>query len=385
MPAAFRARYVFPVEGPPLEDSCVVVEGERIVAVGRNLPAEEIHDFGDAAIVPGLINAHTHLEFSDLAQPLGRPGMAFPDWIREVIQFRRTTRRAPDCVERGLHESQAAGVTTLGEIAQPGWQRQFFGDAVVFQELLGLAPDQVAAKLTEARQHLQYAGCRVGLAPHSPYTVRSELLRGAVELATQHRAPLAFHLAESREELELLATGQGGFRKLFEELGFWVEGAIPRGATPLDYLRQLSEAPRTLVIHGNYLDAEEIDFLSARAERMSVVYCPRTHAYFGHAEHPWRRLMAAGVNVAVGTDSRASNPDLSVLEELRFFARAPSSIHTAELLHMGTLAGAKALGMDHEVGSFARGNWLTSRWCRSRSASAPILMSCCWTRRWARW
>jgi cytosine/adenosine deaminase-related metal-dependent hydrolase len=380
----YRARYVFPVDGPPVEDGCVAVEGERIAAVGRGLTADETRDLGNTAILPGLVNAHTHLEFSDVPQPLGAPGMAMPDWIRQVIEYRRTAQRAPDAVERGIRESIRAGTTTLGEIAQPGWRSECLGDApldaVVFLELLALAPERVDAKLDEARQHLatspvtgtETRKLAAGLSPHAPYTVHPELLRQAVALAQQHRAPLAFHLAESREELELLRSASGPFRELFDERGFWVERAIPRGTRPLEYLKQLSDAPRTLIVHGNYLDEEELDFLAAHADRMSLVYCPRTHAYFGHSEHPWRRLLARGVTVALGTDSRASNPDLSLLAELRFVAQR-ATVDPAVMLDMATLAGARALGLDHTSGSIRPGKLanLTLLPLPERSASDP--------------
>ncbi len=130
--------------------------------------------------------------------------------------------------------------------------------------------------------------------------------------------PVAMHLAESREELDLLRDGTGPFQDLLDERSMWDPQAIPLGSRPLDYLRMLADAPRALVIHGNYLDDEELAFLGANRERMSLVYCPRTHAYFFHPPYPLGRALAAGVHVALGTDSRASNPDLSLLEEMRF-------------------------------------------------------------------
>ena len=128
--------------------------------------------------------------------------------------------------------------------------------------------------------------CSRGISPHAPYTVHPGLLKRLVALAVEKKLPVAMHLAESREELELLATGTGPFRDLLVDRSMWDTEAIPLGSTPLDYLRTLAEAPRALVIHGNNLSDEEIGFLAAHRERMSVVYCPRTHAYFGHDPYP---------------------------------------------------------------------------------------------------
>ncbi len=361
---AYRARYVFPIEGPPLESGCVVIEGDRIAAVGRNLAADEVRDLGNVAMLPGLVNAHTHLEFSDVLKPLGEPGMPLPDWIRTVIEFRRAGERAPDAIERGLGESLRAGTLAVGEIAQPGFSEESFSHAslesVLFLELLALSQARATEKLHQARQHLNRptpASSAIvrGLSPHAPYTVRSDLLNDAIALSREHHAPLAFHLAESREELRLLRCADGPFRELFEELGFWVEGALPARLRPLDYLQALAAAPRSLIVHGNYLDDEEIACLAANAQRMSVVFCPRTHAYFGHPEHPWRRMLAAGVNVALGTDSRASNPDLNLLAEVRYLWKQAATVAAATLLGMATLSGARALGLDAHLGSLTPG------------------------------
>ena len=149
--------------------------------------------------------------------------------------------------------------------------------------------------------------------------------------------------------------GNGEFCDLLIRLGTWHGSSMRMPSRPLGYLRQLSEAHRVLVVHGNYLDDEELAFLAAHADRMSLVYCPRTHEYFGHDAYPLEKVLAAGVAVALGTDSRASSPDLSVLEEMRAVARRHPSVPPSVVLRMGTLNGAKVLGLESEVGSLAAG------------------------------
>jgi cytosine/adenosine deaminase-related metal-dependent hydrolase len=236
--------------------------------------------------------------------------------------------------------------------------------AAVFLETIGLAAEQQAARLAEASAHLTSARSQpalaghamptVGLSPHAPYTVSWELFTELVRLAARHGAPVAMHLAETAAERELLAANSGPLREFLEAAGVWREAAFPRGATPLDYLRVLATVPRALVIHGNDLQTEEIEFLAARRARMTVVYCPRTHAYFQHPPHPIQKLLSAGVQVAIGTDSRASNPDLSLWEELRFLVHA-NLLAPQAALHAGTLAGASALGVQHDYGSLEVG------------------------------
>ena len=190
--------------------------------------------------------------------------------------------------------------------------------------------------------------------------------------------PLAMHLAESREEIEFLRDGRGPFRELLESRGVWDPTARPRGARPLDELRMLSRAHRALVVHGNYLDDEEIDFLGRQRRQMAVVYCPRTHAWFGHARYPLEKLLAAGAIVALGTDSRASSPDLSLLAEMRHVAREFPAMSRATILELGTLGGARALGLDardrhpgaRQAGQPGRGRLAGRR--RGRSARTAL-------------
>jgi cytosine/adenosine deaminase-related metal-dependent hydrolase len=185
--------------------------------------------------------------------------------------------------------------------------------------------------------------------------VRPELLRFAVELSASRRVPLALHLAESREEIELLRSGSGPFREMLSQIEGWSPDAIPRNSRPMDYLRLLARADRAMIVHGNYLEDDELAFVAERAERMSLVYCPRTHAFFAHRPYPLAKMQSLGLAVALGTDSRASSPSLSILEEMRFLASRASGVSPATILAMATLHGAKALGRETECGSIAPG------------------------------
>ena len=362
---ALRARWIFPIEQPPLRDGVVEIHSDQIAAVRPYRAGEEVDDLGDVALLPGLVNAHTHLEFSGLSQPLGQPLMAFPDWIGLVIDYRRSqtksdTQSQSEAVRQGLKESQAAGVAVLGEIttyppleSSASWPLQ-----VVLAELLGLATDRIEPLWQRAQSHLADAGSFghvLGISPHAPYTVHPELLERVCQLSAERQFPVAMHLAESLEEIELLQSGSGRLVELLESLRAFPRSVISRGTKPLHYLQVLAKAARALVIHGNYLLQEEIAFLGQRSETMSVVYCPRTHAYFNAGDYPLAEMLAHNVNVCVGTDSRATNPDLSLFEELRFVAQRHPRVTLEGVLYLGTQAGADALGLGDRFGSIAPG------------------------------
>jgi cytosine/adenosine deaminase-related metal-dependent hydrolase len=365
---SFRARWVFPVDQPPIHDGVVEIAGDTIAAVRPYRSGDEVVDLGDVALLPGLVNAHTHLEFSDLQQPLGQPLMAFPDWIRLVIEYRRA--QAGDWQVRAVHhgfmESAAASVALLGEIATYGSAGASPSHAspshapyqVVFAELLGLSPDRIEPLWQTALRHVAGDAERdylAGISPHATYTVHPELLARVCRLSHERGFPVAMHVAESLDEIELLQSGSGRLVELLDSLNVFPRNAIPRGTRPLGYLQMLSQASRALVIHGNYLSAEEIEFLGQRSERMSVVYCPRTHAYFNAGDYPLAQMLAANVNVCLGTDSRASNPDLNLFEEMRFVAQRHSGITPEGVLYLGTQAGADALGLGDRFGSISPG------------------------------
>jgi cytosine/adenosine deaminase-related metal-dependent hydrolase len=179
------------------------------------------------------------------------------------------------------------------------------------------------------------------------------LLKQLVDVAKRRKLPVAMHIAESHEEIAFLDKGVGPFQELLDERSMWDAASVPRGSRPLNYLRTLAEAPRVLVIHGNYLVDDEREFLAQHRQQMSLVYCPRTHAYFCHPKYPLVESLQKGVRVALGTDSRASNPDLSVLAEMRQVAKDYPEIDPQEVLRMGTLSGAEALRRSDHIGSIA--------------------------------
>ncbi len=362
MPAehrSYQARWIFPVDAQPIENGIIEIQHGLIVAVHAT-PTPHAEDLGNVALIPGFINAHTHLEFSDLAKPV-EPSRPFSEWIRAVVEQRRNRTRS-SAVALGVRESCRCGTTTLGEIATSDWPPGEFPArglrTVLFRELLGLLPEQINEQLTIARAHLERnvteSNLIRGLSPHAPYSVHPELFLRLVDLANEFQASLSVHLAETEAELELLSQGKGELVEMLSDFGVWQQNIISPGTRPLDYLQSLEKLDHVLIVHGNYLSVEEMDFLSEQPN-MTVVYCPRTHHYFGHDEHPWQKLLRRNVNIALGTDSRASNPDLSLWGELCFLNSRYPDFSPQTLLELGTLRGARALGLDEDTGSLTVG------------------------------
>lgn len=327
---AIRARYLFPITAPPVRDVLLTFDN-FVRSYGSNDSRHPLIDLENAALVPWLTNFHTHLELSGFAQSLGDPSRGFPAWIRDVIDWRRGQAGTPDeqaarrqqAIHQGLRESNSHGVRTVYDIASPGWNAADYATSAVdvrlFQEVLGLSTARADELFVQAEQSIRGWPRPVGLSPHAPYTVGIELLDRLARLSAAYRFPLAMHLAESLDELELLRSHSGSFYALLHDLGAWDPSAFPRGIAILDYLRVLAASHSALVIHGNYLTEAELDFLALH-RNLSVVFCPRTHAYFGHGRYPLPEMLQRGINVHVGTDSRASNPDLNLWNELRWIA-----------------------------------------------------------------
>lgn len=328
-------------------------------------PDVRVVDWGSAILMPGLINAHTHLELTQLHNQL--TGLrSFTEWLSEVIRRRRewTDEECAASVRKGAQMVLASGTTLVGDISASGLSGTALRGQklrrVLFEETLGLGPAAAepalaSVKLRHSRLEADPLTTR-GVSPHAPYSVSPDLFRAVAELARRASLPLAIHLAETPAEIELLRSGTGEFREFLSRLGVLPEGWEPPGLGPVQYLASLGlllQSP--ILIHCNYLDADSIARILQC--RCSVVYCPRSHAFFGHDPHPVRKLLDAGINVALGTDSLASNDSLSMLEEIRVLHRTRKDLKSEEILRMATLNGAAALHFGGKLGRLRRGFW----------------------------
>ncbi len=367
-PITLRARHVLPVAAEPIENGWVRIERGRISGVGRGQPSGPVADLGDAIILPGLVNAHTHLEFSDLDHPLP-PGGGLPAWIERVVAMRRSraasgtdeAARLRAAVVTGLEQSAAAGVTAIGEIATAAHPMAAAGGPLVrvFRETLGLSSTAMYAACSSLHRDLDRMsaeGTCIGISPHAPYSVAESLGREVVGEAVCRRLPVMMHLAESRDEAELLTTGGGAFRTLLEQLGAWQPGSPPRFLSVADWITLLARAPRGVVVHGTFLPEDQVALsrLARHRDRLCVAVCPRTTLALAGRLPPVAAFRAAGIRVAIGTDSRASNPDLSVLAECRALV-AGGVVSPREALAMATQHGAWALGFERRCGMLAPG------------------------------
>lgn len=384
-----KARCVLPVEAPPIENGAVEIDGARIVDVGRagDLAGRgPVEDLGDVVLMPGLINAHTHLELTCYGGRL--PPAPLWEWLDGLIALRRApglAQREHDAILDGARQSIVAGVTCVADISRSGRHVDALRDSpirkVCFIELIsGASPpgdaDQLLAAVKLALPKVTDR-MSIGISPHAPYTVTWDDLRRAASIAAENDLPVTMHVAETPEELEWLATGGGRAQAFLEGVGLPTASSNVRGGF-VDLLHRASlTAQRPLLAHVNYLTDDQLRQLTASG--CSVAYCPRAHAFFGHAPHRWCDMLAAGVNVCLGTDSLASNQSLSILDEMRFLKRAAPAVSGDTLLEMATIRAARALGIADEIGSIRFGKSIDLVAVAARdldtalSAEAPVV------------
>jgi cytosine/adenosine deaminase-related metal-dependent hydrolase len=334
----FRADWVFTGTGSPQRDGVIEVVDREIVSVKAYQSSMKIDiDCGHSLITPGFVNAHTHLDLGALRGKLPVSNN-FTEWLEQVIAYRRVNDLAEwdTAIQRGIDEALRTGTTMLGDISVGGRSVNALAsnlpESAVYLELIGLGDNRLESALVQASDWLlrKQSEPRRYLSPHAPYTVSRHLLQ---QLASAHpRTHVAMHVAETEAELELLATHQGPFKTFLESVGAWHPQNLFRSIDEL--LEQLQAFERCFLIHGNYLSRKQWQ----RLPRSSlVVYCPRTHAYFGHGQHPYLQMLADGVTVLLGTDSLASNPDLSILNECRFLWNRDRHLLNGEtVLGLGT-------------------------------------------------
>jgi cytosine/adenosine deaminase-related metal-dependent hydrolase len=318
--------------------------------------------------MPGLVNAHVHLELSWLRGKVP-PGQVFTTWIKRLVAARGgrierpDDRRVLDAAHDAAREARAAGTVAVGDISNslasvlPIAASGMHG--VVFHELLGFNESSGALvdRTREARRLAAgvHGRVRVSVAPHAPYSVSAELFRAIRQEASSGAWPFtSVHIGESPEEMELILAGTGEWRTMLGAIGAWREGWVAPGTGPVEYLDGLGVLDeRTLVVHGVQLSDESLSRL--RARRATLVTCPRSNQWVGVGAPPIERFFASGVAVAVGTDSLASVEDLNLFSEFRAMRRIAPRVPASRILESGTIAGARALGLDHLLGTLTPG------------------------------
>jgi len=352
------ADWVLPVEGEPIENGAVVIRDGRIEAVGRSAELGRGEHHAGAAIVPGFINTHTHLEYAVYAG-FG-DGLSFAPWLATHIERKsRIGREEMEAIARlGAAECLASGVTTVADASFVGAAAHACSAlglrAIVYLEVFGRDPDEA---LTRYREKLEYVGpalserVSVGVSPHAPYTCATEVYAACMSLDV----PVMTHLNESMDELEWLLRGEGPMTPVSDLL------VDPDGRTGI---RRLAEAgildERIVAAHCVKVDAEEIELLAH--SDVAVAHCPRSNALLGCGVAPLAELRAAGLRVGVGTDGVSSVPSHDYFEELRAVVAAArarteraDALSPAEALELATIGGARALGLDAETGSLRPG------------------------------
>lgn len=342
---------------------------------------------GRSVILPGFINAHTHLEFSDLQSPIAA-GVNFPNWIAAVVQRRRelaTQSSIQDleyqrrkAIRNGHEECCACGTSLIVDIVTQPWNPLWLNDSegnvdgdltdvtrvIALAEILGLEPQRLSqtgewARVLNAEHPPLSESCvyvDIGWSPHATYSLLYPQIHQIIDVLPRQRL-IAMHVAESLDERQWLEQTSGAFHNLFQDLGL----AIHQPPMQIyQAIELMSKYERSLLIHGNYLNAKELDTVSRY--NMAVVYCPRTHRHFSHSEYPLKEILRREIPLLLGTDSRASNPDLNIWDECKTALKQHATWSPAQAFAAITNTAANFLGVEKDFGSLDVGRlaWINT-------------------------
>jgi cytosine/adenosine deaminase-related metal-dependent hydrolase len=355
------------MDGPPIDDGAIAVAADRVAAVGR---FEEIRavggsviDLGEAVILPGLINAHCHLDFTSLRGVIPQQ-RSFADWIIQINGRRRDLSDEDflASITLGFAEARRWGTTTIANIeSMPALLERIAPPPLRtwwFAELIDVRPSQPAEEmigdsLSFFRNKENWLG-GAGLSPHAPYTASPKLTRLAAETARRHKMLLTTHLAESDEEMEMFRDGRGRLFELLQSLGRPM-GDCGTGKTPLAVMLERGVIDdRWIVVHLNELSEEDLGRLES-GPRFHLAHCPRSSRHFQHRAFALRQLRDLGFNICLGTDSLASNSSLSLFAEMRTVRDVHQWLEPARILEMATTNSARALHQTDALGRIRTG------------------------------
>jgi len=357
-----RARTVVPMASDPIENGAVAVTENEITAVGRFDEIRRQHggdvlDLGEMILLPGLINAHCHLDYTVLRGKIA-PQTQFADWIR-AINAEKAELSEQDYIESiqtGFSEARRFGTTTIANLTafpqlipsiDEPMRTWWFGELIDVR-----SPEQAEQIVDDAVAHLKSAR-RWGLAPHAPFTASPRLYSRCEEIARRENVLLTTHLAESRDEMQMFRDGAGAAFDFLKSIGRSMEDC--GGETPVArFLRTRTADDRWIIAHLNELADTDFELLRA-APKFHIAHCPRSHSFFGHVPFALDRLRAMGFNICLGTDSLASNSDLSLFAEMRDLIQKKPQLPPREVVEMATVNGARAINQRDSLGGIQPG------------------------------
>ena len=349
---------------PPIDHGAVAFNADSILDTGpidkltRKYSRHHVHRLQNAVLMPGLVNTHTHLELPPLLDIIRAD--TFPNWVLNLIKTKRelTSHDYAVVASQNVKTLMHTGTTTVGEICTHNIStavlKQSFLRAVIFYELISMNPltpfpglSFLASRTTSRIQ--------TGISPHAPHTVSEKILGALKKIADLKKAPLCMHVAESKDEIRLLQGKKSGFEKLYKAAG-WDLAWAPSADSPFEYLKRTGLlSPSFLAVHAVQVTDDDIRLI--KKSKVPIAHCPRSNKETGVGRMPLKKFLDAGITVGLGTDSLASSPSLNMWDEMRYTYRVHKrdGITAKDIFTLATIGGAKALGMDKEIGSLEPG------------------------------
>ncbi len=362
-----KSKYLLKDPHSVIDNGAVLIDGGKIKFAGcandiNNHESYQIIDLGNSAIAPGFVNTHTHLELTHLHKCINYNGN-FTDWIRQLVNIKKdwTESEYLSSIRSGIKKSLESGTTTVADITRNGLALEELQKSKIrktlFYELIDFNPDSAESTIVNFKDMIRKVRqndlLSIGIFPHAPYTVSEELYRKSKSVSRELGLSIASHISETIDEANFLTRGTGNFVSLLRDFDMLKDWKSP-GLRPVNYMKNIGFLENgCILIHCNYLTGEEVDHIEE--SNSTIVFCPRSHKYFRHKDHPFYKLENRDINIALGTDSLASNDSLSILDEMKYIYTQHKNTKPQDILYMGTIAGATALSLNNKIGKLEAG------------------------------
>ncbi|MEW6609112.1 MAG: amidohydrolase family protein [bacterium] len=362
-----KANYILPILTPLIQDGGIHIKDGTIIECAKfskiSSGDKKIVELKNACLLPGFVNAHSHLELTSLKGKIPYKG-SFIQWIQDIIEAKKgwNERNYINSLKLSIKQLIESGTTTIVDITASGLSPQILLTSNLrgrtYKEITGFKFDSVSQIITDLKKYLSNLSptnlIDFGVSPHSPYSVSPKLLTELFSLSQNNNLPLSIHLAEDKTELKFLMKGKGEIINLLKELNVWEDEWKQPGLSSVKYLDSIGILNSNIIgVHLNCINEEDLEILKKR--RVGVVHCPKSHKFFQRDDFPIQKLIDKGIIIALGTDSLASNDSLNMLEEIKELKRRYKTLSAEEILELATINGAKILGLMDKIGTLQPG------------------------------